>query len=95
MVLDSRTFVLALEWLTEAAVAGGLSDETAKKIAERLLAGHPAIQNAVVNTFSILEHDGYLSRVPGGFVFASNLVRDWWKRRFGQGYTPVSGKRRK
>ena len=38
----------------------------------------------------VLEHDGYLSAEPRGYVFVSNLVRDWWRARHEFGYTPVS-----
>ena len=40
----------------------------------------------------VLEHDGYLVRheIIDGWRFSSNLIRDWWKKRFSQSYVDPS-----
>jgi len=51
--------------------------------------------SALRDLLGILQHDGYLEQVPeqnGAFRFVSKLLRDWWQRRFGNGYIPA-GKR--
>ena len=31
----------------------------------------------------VLEHDGYLARLSGGYRFVSGLLEDWWRLRHG------------
>ena len=40
----------------------------------------------------VLEHDGYLVRheIIDGWRFSSNLIRDWWEKRFSQSYVDPS-----
>ena len=35
-----------------------------------------------------LEADGYLIRKEDRLEFRSNLLREWWRRRYGRGATP-------
>lgn len=88
MVLPGDQFALALSLLTEAAVAGKLTQEAALKLASQ----HSSMneREALLTVLHILEHDGYLSKSDSYYVFVSSLVRDWWKRRFSFGYSPVS-----
>lgn len=80
-------FVLAL--LTEAAVAGRLTPQALAVLQqEHDLTGRDA-GDRTREVLEILEHDGYLRPGPEGFTFVSTLLRDWWERRFGFGYTPV------
>ena len=40
----------------------------------------------------LLEHDGYLTRVRGGYRFVSRLLEDWWCARFGMNFVPIGGR---
>ena len=84
---------VALELLTEAAV----SERLTAKSAAAIIADHRPDASAsergalLRRLLDLLEHDGYLRRVEGGFAFGSNLLRDWWKARFGFGYVSRDG----
>ena len=41
----------------------------------------------------LLEHDGYLARIPAGYGFVSRLVEDWWRARFGMNFVPIHRRR--
>jgi hypothetical protein len=96
-VLGQELAVLAFELLTEAAVQGALNDDAAATLADwnqalfRPLEPRQALQTVM----DVLRHDGYLKADGSqGYKFVSNLVRDWWKRRFRLGYTPANERRR-
>jgi hypothetical protein len=85
-VLERESVPLALDLLTEAAVKGGFTAETAALLAERNRLG--AKDETIREVIEILQHDGYLERDErtGEWRFISHLLRDWWKRRFQQSY---------
>jgi hypothetical protein len=89
VVLEPERFNLALTLLTEAAVAGKLTNQAANTICTSHLPSEAQPRQPLLNILHILEHDGYLVLSDGAYVFVSRLVRDWWKRRFGFGYHPV------
>jgi hypothetical protein len=85
-VVDPTLLRPSLELLTEAAVVGRL----VPKAAQNLMVAHglegPDATQALRFLLGVFEHDGYLKRSAEGYVFASHLVRDWWRNRFGFGY---------
>lgn len=89
-VLEKTAVDLALALLTEAAVVGRLKPAAAAAIVENHRLDHS--EKSLRDVLRVLEHDGYLERDgdSGGWVFVSPLIRDWWSRRFGTGYEPVS-----
>lgn len=88
LVLVPDQFAIALEILTEAAVVKGVNAEAAIKICiSQGKGGDP--RRDVNDILAILEHDGYLLPTSGIYSFASYVLRDWWVRRFGQGYVPI------
>lgn len=84
---------LALDLLTEAAMAEVLLDETAAELAAA--SSPPIPSDGLQEVLNILEHDGYLERSEssGGWVFNVPLLRDWWKRRFSLSYQANPRKR--
>lgn len=84
-VLNDHLFELALTILTEAAVVGRFTPAASAAIT-RTLKGK---REDLLETLSILEHDGYLKKSGEDFVYVSHLVRDWWKKRFGYSYVPA------
>jgi len=89
MVLGTDLLPLALDMLSEAAIAGCLSREALQAFQQEYAFPHFTAVEAEMEILEILEHDGYLRKSPHGFVFVSNLVRDWWHKRFGMFFTSV------
>jgi len=88
-VLDKASFVLALDMLTQAAITGRLTAADIKAFRkEHPLEGN-TVDEAEKEVLYVLEHDGYLKQQPKGYVFISKLLRDWWRKRHGQSFTPV------
>lgn len=77
---------IAMEILTEAATQGRFSAAARQALESRLNGTGPTLTASVLD---VLEHDGYLSPTADGHVFASHLVEDWWRGKFGQGYVPL------
>ncbi|MFO0589773.1 MAG: ATP-binding protein [Polyangiaceae bacterium] len=96
MVLGPKRLPVALDLLTEAAVTGSLQPERAMEIAKEAVGtgdlDEERPEDLLRELLGIFEHDGYLERSDGGYVFVSSLVRDWWKARFG--YFARSGRSR-
>lgn len=88
-VLAPNQFALALEMLTETAVSGELTYDAALVLSRGISPQFADPRREVLDALNILEHDGYLERRGVLHVFTSNLVRDWWAKRFGQGWIPV------
>lgn len=81
-ILGTQRYELALEILTETACGGRPLTVRALELfrnhAEHSL-GLP--RSTVSDVLSVLEHDGYLRSLDGGYGFVSGLLEDWWKRR--------------
>ena len=80
---------VALELLTEAAMTGRLTPRAALAILENHGRTGPEARESLRFLLGVFDHDGYLRASGDAFVFVSNLLRDWWRHRFGFGYTPV------
>ena len=91
-VLGPELHLLALELLTETAVAGALTVEAASFLAR--FSCPQGWDAALRDVLDILQHDGYLGREQAGYRFVSRLLRDWWRRRFELTYVPVSKRER-
>ncbi|NTV46993.1 MAG: ATP-binding protein [Chlorobiales bacterium] len=89
MVLGTGLLPLGLDMLSEAAVSGCLSRETLKALQREYTFDYCTTTEAEMEILAILEHDGYLHQTPQGYVFVSNLVRDWWHKRYGMFFTSV------
>lgn len=88
-VLPAALRALATDLLTQAAVQSPLSAPAAIALGKRTLAEDEDVQSALRDILAVLEHDGYLQREPGGWRFASRLLRDWWKARHELFFVPV------
>ena len=88
MVLGPDLDSLALDLLTEAAVTGTLTSDSARTLAQ----GHCGEEWAAPlrDVLGILEHDGYLKNRDGTYAFVSTLLKDWWKGRFQFAFIPAS-----
>ncbi len=92
-VLGRGRLPAALELLTEAAITGTLTLEAAEIIGADFFPDEKERKEALREIIGILEHDGYLITNQEGYIFASVLIRDWWKARFGFQYTPAVERR--
>lgn len=83
MVLGDEAYRVALEMLTEAAVAGG-------QLSDRAVARHRRgdERDAIDTVLHVLEHDGYFERQDDGYRFISGLLEDWWRVRYGRSPHP-------
>lgn len=93
MAFGLEVYPLALEILTEAAVTGYVDAEAALTICKEYVFEGLTSNEALRDILEILQHDGYLRQEGDEFVFVSNLLKDWWKRRFDFGYIPISKRR--
>lgn len=93
MAFGLEVYPLALEILTEAAVTGYLDAKAALTICKDYVFEGLTSREVLRDILEIFQHDGYLRQKGEEFVFVSNLLKDWWKRRFGFGYLPVSERR--
>jgi len=93
LVLGAERMTLALDMLTEAAVTGGLNTDAIRAFRDEYnLDGEP-VEDAQKEILWLLEHDGYLTQIAGGYTFVSALLRDWWKNRYQMFFTPVLKRR--
>ncbi len=77
----------AMEFLTEAAVAGELSLATAEGLATAHAVEAKTSAMLARETLGILEHDGYLRETSHSlYTFDSKLVRDWWRTSYAKGF---------
>ena len=90
MVLGKEAFELAIEMLTEAALTGCLSREAMQELKRSYTFEEEASTEVEQQIIGVLEHDGYLKQTDRGYVFLSNLLREWWIARYSDFYTPVA-----
>jgi len=89
LVLGEEIFPLALDMLTEAAVAGCLTGDALEALQAEYQLERRTVADAQKEVLWVLEHDGYLKPGSGGYVFESHVIRDWWKARHELFFTPV------
>ena len=88
--LDDDSFTLAMEILAETAVERQFTSEgrhTLERIYSKLLAD---CAGQITDVLEILVHDGYLTQKGTKFIFASNLLCDWWHARFRDHYVSLA-----
>jgi hypothetical protein len=91
--LGNDQYKLAKAMLSEAAVLGELTHEALAALQKRFrkITDIAEIQEEII---SILLHDGYIKEgSKKDYVFVSNLLCDWWRKRYENSYTPVLSKK--
>ena len=89
LVLGPEIFPLALEMLSETAVAGCLKRESLMELRKGYTFKKRSVQDAQEEIIRVLEHDGYIRQDVEDYVFESHLLRDWWLKRYGFFHVPV------
>ena len=82
VVLGSEGCRVALDLLTDAAVADGLLEDAAiaRQRQRQAVEANPV---SIDDVLHVLEHDGYFERYEGAYRFTSGLLQDWWRTRYG------------
>ncbi len=89
IVLGPEIFTMALEILSETAVTGCLTRQALAAVHNGYEFEGRSALSASEEILRVLEHDGYIKRAGGGYVFESYLLQDWWKKRYGYFHVPV------
>ena len=82
-VLAREQVPVALALLTAAATDEGITLEQAEQIAAREGGASESAAVTARHLVRLFLHDGYLARSGDTLRFASWLLRDWWRARFG------------
>lgn len=90
LVLDPEALRLALDMVTETASSGLLTKEALFKYEKFYSFKDRKTTEVLKELIQLFEHDGYLRPSERGYVFVSNLLRDWWKNRHGFLFVPVA-----
>ncbi len=90
LVLGEELLPLALELLSETAVAGSLTPEATDMITRGYEFESLSAAEAQEQVLEVLQHDGYIQEKRRRFRFVSKLLGDWWKARHGFGYIRTS-----
>lgn len=89
LILGPRKMDLAVDMITEAAISGCLSGEAIRRLQLDYAFEGEKTTDVQMDILWVLEHDGYLTKTPTGYVFVSSLLRDWWAGRYRAFFTPV------
>jgi hypothetical protein len=89
MVLGKEMFTFAIDMLTDAAVTGCLTNEAIESVRKEYSETGESAMKTQKDILWVLEHDGYLEKNGKGYIFVSNLLRDWWKNRHSGFFTPI------
>jgi hypothetical protein len=93
LVMGKTLFPLPLELLTEAAVVGRLKTEATDIILKCYEFKDRKPDEALREVLEILVHDGYLHIKNKDYVFMSKWLKDWWKSRHKEHYSPAAKRR--
>ena len=88
--IEDDGFTLAMEILAETAVEGQITPQglnTLERIYSKILVD---CATQISDVLEIFLHDGYLKQSGDEYMFASNLLRDWWRARFRDHYVPLA-----
>lgn len=80
MYFTKDRLVLVRAILTETAISGILSIPVLLELREEYASKETCSDDELAEIISILQHDGYLRKNNEGYVFESELLKDWWKK---------------
>ena len=89
LVLGTEIYPLALEMLSETTVTNCLTRDSLAVLQKSYEFNDRDARDAQEEILRVLEHDGYIKAGKNGYVFESQLLQDWWKKRYGFFYVPV------
>ena len=86
-VLGEELFTLAVAVLTAVSTSGPMTAAEIHDVCRQYDCHDRTSEEALREVLDVLQHDGYLELADGRYQFVYNLIRDWWRRRFG-GFLP-------
>jgi len=89
MILGKESFTFCIDMLTQASVKGCLTKEAISAFQREYALEEMDVVEDQKEIIWVLEHDGYLKQSQEGYIFVSELLRDWWKNRHGTFFIPV------
>jgi hypothetical protein len=87
MYFEKDRLPLVKAMLTETAVSGVLTMPVIRELREEYASQASCPDEALNEMLRILLHDGYLRKKSEGYVYESNLLRDWWRKAHEEFYT--------
>lgn len=66
--------------LTETAISGCLAGPMLQVLQDEFAVKDARSDEVIAEILRVLEHDGYLRKTAGGYVYESKLLRDWWRK---------------
>jgi len=87
MYFEKDRLPLVKAMLTETAVSGVLTMSVIRELREEYASPASCPDEALNEMLRILQHDGYLRKKSEGYVYESNLLRDWWRKAHEEFYT--------
>lgn len=90
-ILPRTLHKITLDILTEAAVNDSwLPAEAIARFREYYQADLETETLAIQKVLDLLEHDGYLMQADDGYRFASGLLEDYWRTRYGRQFRRIA-----
>lgn len=87
MYFEKERLPLVNAMLTETAVTGVLTRAVVLELREEYASQASCPDETLDEMLRILQHDGYFRKKDEGYVYESNLLRDWWRKAHEEFYT--------
>jgi len=87
MYFEKERLPLVKAMLTETSVSGILTAPVILALRDEYALAESCPDEALAEMLRMLQHDGYLRKKNEGYVYESNLLRDWWKKAHEEFYT--------
>lgn len=87
MYFEKDRLPLVKAMLTETSVSGILRAPVILALRDEYASSESCPDEALARMLRILQHDGYLRKKSEGYVYESNLLRDWWRKAHEEFYT--------
>ncbi|HWQ27168.1 MAG TPA: hypothetical protein VN367_10380, partial [Chlorobaculum sp.] len=80
LYFSKERLLLVKAILTETAISGCLAGPMLQVLQDEFAVKDARSDEVVAEILRVLEHDGYLRKTTRGYVYESNLLRDWWRK---------------
>jgi hypothetical protein len=87
MYFEKYCLPLAKAILSETSVSGILTARVIQELRVEYASLESCPDEVLAEMLRILQHDGYLKKKGEGYVYESNLLRDWWRKAHEEFYT--------
>jgi len=80
LYFSNERLLLVKAILTETAITGRLAGPKLQALQDEFAVKDACSDEVIAEILRVLEHDGYLRKTAGGYVYESKLLRDWWRK---------------